>query len=129
MKEVLEIPFFSFGNIVIEFIEKKLVQRTYIVIEALFTTIKIEVIDKKDFPQAAIDKNIETFIVYVSSIRLGSMTIHLILKAQITCLFTKEVTETTKYTDFANIFSKQLAKVFSERKGINEHAIKLLDSK
>ena len=57
------------------------------------------------------------------------MIIHLARKAQIALLLAKEVTVPVKYTDFADIFSKESAKVLPERTGINKHVIKLKDGK
>ena len=41
----------------------------------------------------------------------------------------KEVTMPVEYSDFANVFSKESAKVLPEHTGINKHAIKLEDGK
>lgn len=41
----------------------------------------------------------------------------------------ENVTILTKYTDFANVFSKKLVEMLSERTVINEYAIELVDSK
>ena len=53
------------------------------------------------------------------------MTIHPAKKAQLTLLLAKQVTVPAKYSDFANIFSKNSANVLPERIGVNEHAIVL----
>ena len=57
------------------------------------------------------------------------MTIHSACQAQILLLIAKNITVSTKYTDFANIFSKKSAKVLLKRAGINKHTIKLVDDK
>ena len=65
-------------------------------------------------------------MVYIGSLSLKlKMTIHLAKKAQIALLFAKKVTVTTKYSDFADVFLKKLANVFSEQTKANKHAIKL----
>ena len=77
-----------------------------------------------------LDENIEAFIVHVGFLSLGSkMTIHPAQKAQIALLLAKEVTVSTKYSDFADVFSKESAEVLLERTKINKHAIELEDSK
>ena len=54
---------------------KKLTRRPYTVAEALPTTKRVEIIDKK-FTKAALDENIEAFLMYVTSLSLTSMPIH-----------------------------------------------------
>ena len=69
-------------------------------------------------------------MVHVSSLSLGSkMTIYLAQKAQIALLLAEKVTVLTKYSDFANVFSKELAKVLPKRTGISEDAIELENGK
>lgn len=56
MQIVLEMAFLTFGNMNIQFAEKTLVWKTYTVLEVLFTTKIVELIDKKDFAKAKLDK-------------------------------------------------------------------------
>ena len=44
-------------------------------------------------------------------------------KAQIALLLAKEITVPVKYSDYANVFSKELAELLPKRTGINDHAI------
>ena len=44
-------------------------------------------------------------------------------------LLAEKITVLVEYADFANFFSKKLAKVLPERTGINKHTIELEDSK
>ena len=91
---------------------------------------RVELINKKDFAKAALNENIEVFVVYVSSLSLGSkMSIYPAWEAQITSLIAKEVTVRAKYSDFADLFSKESAEVLLKCTGIKKHAIKLEDSK
>ena len=77
MGVVLEMPFLTLSNANIQFAEKELTWRTYTTEDALPTTQRVELIDKKEFAKAAFDENIEAFVVHVSSLSLGSkMTIH-----------------------------------------------------
>ena len=86
--------------------------------------------DKKEFAKAALDENIEALVVVVSSLSLRSkMTIHPARKAQIALLLAKKVTVPAKYSDFANVFSKESEEVWPKRTEINKHAIKLEDGK
>ena len=59
----------------------------------------------------------------------SKITIHLAWKAQIALLLAKKITILAKNANFANIFSKKLAKVLSEYTGINKNIIKLENSK
>ena len=77
MEVVLEMPFLTLNNADIQFAKKELTWRTYTTEDALPTTRRVKLINKKKFAKAALDENIETFVVYVSSLNLGSkMTIH-----------------------------------------------------
>ena len=67
-------------------------------------------------------------MVHISFLGLR-MTIYLMRKAQLTLLLAKEVTVPTEYSDFADVFLKKSANVFSERTGANEHAIELKKGK
>ena len=57
------------------------------------------------------------------------MLIYLAREAQIALLIAKEVIVPAKYSDFADIFSNELAKMLPERTGINKHVIKLKGDK
>ena len=130
MKVVLEIPFLTLSNADIQFVERELICRFYTAKNALLTTQRVELINKKKFAKVALNKNIEAFVVHVSSLSLGSkMTIHLAWKAQIALLLAREVTVLAEYLDFANIFSKESTKVLPKRTDINEHAIELEEGK
>lgn len=77
-----------------------------------------------------LDKNIEFFVIYMSSLSLRSkIIIHPTQKAQIALLLTKKVTNSAKFTDFASIFLKKLVEVLPKRVKINKYAIKLEDIK
>ena len=128
MEVVLGMLFLTFSNADIQFAEKKLIWRTYTTEEALPTTCQLKIIDQKEFAKAALDKNVETFVVHVSS--LGSkMTIHPARKAQLALLLAKKVTVLAKYSDFADIFLEESANILPEQTGVNEHAKKLEKSK
>ena len=130
IKVVLGMPFFTLKNANIQFTEKELTWRSYTAKKALPTTQKVEFINKKEFAKAVLDENIEAFVVYMNSLSLGSkIMIHPARETQIALVLAKEVIVLAKYSDFADVFSKELAKRLPERTGINEHAIKLKNRK
>ena len=93
-------------------------------------TQKIELINKKKFVKATLNKNIEVFVVYVSSSSLGSkMTIQPAWKAQIVLLLAKKIIIPAKYANFSDVFLKKSAKVLQEHIGINKNAVELEDGK
>ena len=77
---VLGMPFLTFSNADVQFAEKKLTCRTYTTKEALLTTRRIEIIDQKKFAKAALNENVEAFVVHISSLR-SRMTIPLAREA------------------------------------------------
>ena len=128
IKVVLGMPFLTFRNADIQFAEKKLTWKTYTTEEVLPTTRQVKIINQKEFAKAALDKNVETFVVHVSS--LGSkISIDPAREVQLALLLTKKVTVLVKYSDFANVFLKKLANVLQKRTGTNEYAIKLKKGK
>ena len=80
IKVVLGISFLIFSKVDIQFTEKKLTWRIYITKEALLTTCWVKLIDWKKFAKVVLDKNIEVFVMYISSLRL-KMTIYPAKKA------------------------------------------------
>ena len=76
----------------------------------------------------ALDKNFETFIVYVASPNLAPR-IHQDKAAQIVFLLTKEVKIPDKYSDFANVFSEEKVLVLFEYIKLNKHTIDLENGK
>ena len=49
MEMVLRMPFFTFSNANIQFVEKEPIWRSYTAAEALSTTKQVKLIDKKEF--------------------------------------------------------------------------------
>ena len=103
-------PFLNLSNANIQFAEKELTCRSYTTKEVLSTTRWVELIDKKKFTKATLDKNVEVFVVHVAFL-ISKMLIHLAQEAQIALLIAKKITVTAEYTDFADVFLKKLAKV------------------
>ena len=84
---VLKMPFLAFSNADVEFTElEKLTWRSYTTVEALPITSQVELINKKEFAKAVLDKNSKTFVVHVAA--LGAKTsIHPSQTAQIAILY------------------------------------------
>ncbi len=76
--------FLALNNADFQFSAEKLTWKTYTVAEALPTTSRVELIDKREFVRAALDENSETFVVHVSA--LEATTIHPSRAAQIVTL-------------------------------------------
>ena len=87
----------------------------------------------KEFATAALNSGHETFIVHVTSLENLSNTqeadVYLFRKAQIAVFMANKAPTSipTKYSDFANVFSPELASKLPKHTGINDYAIKLVD--
>ena len=71
-------PFLILSNANIQFIEKELTWKSYIIKEALPTTQGVELINKKEFIRAALDEESETFVMHVAILEasLAEITIY-----------------------------------------------------
>lgn len=96
---------------------------------ALLTTKQVNLIDQKEFAKATLDQNSKIFVVYVTFLSLSSNSIYLNKKAQKTFLIAKKVKIPKKYSDFANVFLEEKTMVLSDQTKLNEHAIKIENSK
>ena len=88
MEVVLRMPFLTLSNINIQFAAKKLTWRSYTTAEALPTTKRVKLINKKEFAKAALDEECETFVIHVIALEapLAGMAIHPLREAQILAL-------------------------------------------
>lgn len=68
--------------------------------KALSTTNQVEIIDKKLFTKVVLDKNVEAFVMNITSVSIHLILIHPTQKAQIALLITKDVSILAKYLDF-----------------------------
>ena len=125
VKVVLGMPFLTLSNADIKFAQKELTWRSYTAAEALPTTKRVEIIDKKEFTKAALDENVEAFVVHVTSLSLNSMPIHPAREAQIASLVIEEVQIPSEYSDFSDVFSEERASILPEATELNQHAIEL----
>ena len=121
---VLSMLFLTFGNVNVQFARKKLIWRTYTTKKALPTIRQVKLINQKEFAKVALDKNIEVFMIYISSLRLR-IIIHLVKKASMALLLSEKVTILAEHSDFANMFLEESANLLLEQTKVNEHAIKL----
>ncbi len=131
MKLVLEILFLVFSNADFQFAAEKLTWRSYTVAKALPTTSWVKLIDKREFAKAALDENLKIFIGHVSALDVVESSIDHSYTAQIAALqWDKALTEIpAKYSDYADVFSSDLAMELSENTGMNEYIIKLIEGK
>ena len=96
----------------------------------------MELVGKKEFAAAALDSKSETFVVYVMalsfviSFSFSPFHIHPCCKPQIAILIAKKASKkmSDKYIDFTDVFSPDLAFDFRKHSGINNYAIKLVNS-
>ena len=120
--------FLIFSNADVQFAIKELTWKTYITRKALPTTRCVKLIEQKKFAKAALNENIEAFVVHISFLELR-MTIYPARKAQLALLLAKKVTVLVEYSDFADVFLEELKNVLPKRTKINEHAIELQEGK
>lgn len=62
--------FLAFNNTDFQFGAEQLTRRTYTIAIALSTTSQVKLIDKKEFVKVVLDKNSETFIIYILAIEI-----------------------------------------------------------
>ena len=79
--------FLVLSNANVKFAAQKRIWRSYTAAKTLSTTKQVELIDKKKLAGAALNEQLETFVVYVTALKAPSesakMTIYLIWVAQI----------------------------------------------
>ena len=90
-------------------------------------TKQVELIRKKEFTIVALNLENETFIIHVASISLDS-DVHLIQRAQIVLLKINKacISIFSKYANFVDIFSKNLAAKLPEYTRIYDYIINLI---
>ena len=93
--------------------------------------------DKKKFTAAAHDLESETFVVHVASLSsnmlpsssLFELNVYPFRRPEVSGLIAKEalIKVFDKYSNFAVVFSPDLASKLPKHTGINDHAIELVD--
>ena len=129
---VLRMLFLTLSGANIDFSKRELRWRSYITEEIFPTTKQVELVRKKEFAAAALDPGHETFIVHVAFLESPSQEgdVHPSRRAQIAALVANEAPTSipTKYSDFVDVFSPELALELPKHTGINDHAIELMDN-
>ena len=128
---VIGMPFFTLSGADVNFPKKELWWRSYTIKEALSTTKQVELVRKKKFTAAALNLRHETFVVHKAFLENSSQKdyIHPFCRVQKATLVANKAPTSipTEYSDFANVFSLELALKLFEYTKINDHAIKLVD--
>ncbi len=138
MEVVLEMSFLALSNANFQFGAEKLTWRSYTTTEALPTTSQVKLIDKRKFAKVALYKNSETFVMHVVVLETPTtMPIYLFMASQVldnptlaALQWDKAPTKIpTKYSNYADLFSSDLAMELPKNTEINEHAIELIKGK
>lgn len=130
MEILLEMLFLIFSSANLRFPKKKLVRGAYSAAKALPTTQRIEIIGKKKFMAAALDKKDETFVVHMAAISVkATLNIYLSQQAQIALLKVKEITILSKYADYINIFLPDSVAELPEHTDMHNNPINLINNK
>ena len=126
--------FLTLSGANIDFLGRELRWRIYSTKKALLTIKRIELVGKKEFRAAALDSKHETYVVHVGSVSSNILPsslldIHPSCRPQVRCWIAKKAPTKVpaEYSDFADVFSPDLASKLSEHTGINNHAIKRID--
>lgn len=61
--------FLTFSNTNMLFLEQKFTWMFYIITKALFTTKKVEFINRKKFAKTALNKNSKTFVIHIATLK------------------------------------------------------------
>lgn len=70
------------------------------------------------------DENVKVFVINIDNF-VAKMIIYLVWKALISLLLIKDVISLAKYSDFLNIFFKNLAKVLCKHTRTDKQVVKL----
>ena len=135
---VLRMLFFTLSGADIDFLGRELRWRTYTTKKALLTIRRVEIVGKKEYAAAALDSEYETYVVHVRSVSSNvspsfsplKLDVHPSYRPQVSGLIAKKAFTkvSAEYLDFVDVFSPELASKLPEHTGINNHAIKLVDS-
>ena len=136
---VLGMSFLTLSGADVDFLGRELRWKTYTTKEAPLTTRRIELVGKKKFAAAALDPEHETYVVHVGSVSSDAspsssasqleLDVHPSRRPQISGLIAEKASTKVpaEYSDFADVFSPDLASKLPEHTGINDHAIELVD--
>ena len=131
-KVVFGMLFLNLSGADVDFSGWELRWRTYTTKKVPSTTKHVELIGKKEFAATAFDSKHETYVVHVlflSFIPLASLYVHPPRKSQISGLITEEALTKVpaNYSNFADVFSPDLASKLPEYIKINYHTIEVVE--
>ena len=132
---VLAMFFLTLSSADIDFLGRELRWKTYTTKEAFLTIRHVELVGKKEFAIAALDMGSKTFVVHVASLSSDAspssslLNVHPFRRPQLFGLIIQEAPTKVlaKYSDFANVFSPDLASKLPKHTKINNPAIELVD--
>ena len=117
-KVVFGMSFLNLNSTDVNFLDRKLRWRTYIIKEALSTTKHIKLVGKKEFAAATLNLESETFVTNVMSLSFVvlpsscslKLDVHPFRKPQVSGLIAKKAPTKVpaEYSDFADVFSLNL---------------------
>ena len=131
---VLGMLFLTLSIADVNFLGRELWWKTYTTKKTLPTTKCIKPVGKKKFAAVAFDPEHETYVVHVRSVSSNTLpnssplNVHPSWRPQIFGLIAEEAFTKVfaEYSDFANVFSPDLASELLKYTGINDHAIELV---
>ena len=98
--------------------------------DALQTTERVKIIDKREFAAEVPNADNKTFIVHIAALaKQIIIPIYSSCQAQITSLMSEETRISIKYSDFSNIFLSDSVAELPEYNRISDHSINLPDNK
>ena len=132
---VLGILFLILSGADVNFFGQELWWSAYTTKKTLLTTRRVELVSKKEFAAVALDPEYETYVVHIGSVSSNASPSSSLLnippsrRPQIFGLIAKKTSTKVpaKYSDFANVFSPDLASELPKHTGINNPAIELVN--
>lgn len=131
MNVALKMFFLTLSSIKINLTNLKLKWRSYIIAKIPSTTRLVKLIWKIEFEATTLNRDYEIFIVYIASLTSSNLNleVHYFCRAQIAFLKAYKVIISifSEYTDFTNVFSKNLIAKLPKYTKINNYAINLVE--
>ena len=129
---VLGMLFLNLSGADVNFLDQEPKWRIYTTKEALSTTRRIGLLEKKEFVATALDLEYETLIIHIMSLSSTSLDadIHLFYRPKISGLIVEDALTkvSNQYVNFVDVFSPDLVFKLPKHTRINDYAIKLVDS-
>ena len=137
LEVIFGMPLLTLSDTNVDFLGWELWWETYTADKALPTTRRVELGGKKEFATTALDPESETFIVHVASLSSDAspssspleLDVHPSRRPHVSGLIAEEAPTkvSAEYSDFADVFSPDLASELPEHTEINDHAIELVN--